>query len=362
MTYYYDHFCSVLRTGLWGTKLEVILTPAEKRWIWEDAAKQTVSGLVANAFISNAGTPPKTAEVLQKKILKIAANNLKLDAILADSVAALENQGICPVLLKGQGVGSYYKEPLLRESGDIDLYVGQDNYKKSFEALRTSLKEVKDAVFEEDDKHSHLTSSGITIELHQFSDILPRKYDSRYQTISDSCLAGSHVFVKIGDINVRTPEPTFNAFFIFNHLWRHFIAAGVGFRQICDWVVFLHANNGSIDLHRLEEMLSSIDLIKPWRVFGIIAVNRLGLPESEMPFYDITYSKEADEVLGMIMKEGNFGHEREDRWEAAEAGFLNRLKEFFIITKRYLKVLPMFPNLAFQEYKMRLRTHLHGNA
>lgn len=362
MNKHYDKFYYVLRSSLWGQKLEVAFSPAEKRRIWDDAAKQTVSGLIANAFLTESDTPPKAEEVLQKKTLKIAANNFKLDGVLADSVKALEDKGIYPVLLKGQGVGSYYKEPLLRECGDIDLYVGKDNYQKAFEALKTSLNKVQEAVFEENEKHSHLIVDGIPIELHQFSDVLPRKYDSAYQKISDSCLARNHVMINIGGVDVRTPEPTFNAFFIFNHLWRHFIAVGVGFRQICDWTVFLHANKGKIDLSRLEEMLNSLDLMKSWKVFGNIAVRMLRLPEREMPFYDPAYKKEAGKVLEMVMTEGNFGHEREERWKESNSSLLDLLRVFCISTWRYMKLFPMFGNLAFQEYKMRLRTHLLGKA
>ncbi|MBO6173332.1 MAG: nucleotidyltransferase family protein [Bacteroidales bacterium] len=359
---YHDYFCSVLRAGLCVQPFEHKLSPAEKRLIWDDAAKQTVSGLIANAFLTESDTPPKTAEVLQKKILKIAANNFKHNSVLADSVKALEDQSIHPVLLKGQGVGSFYNEPLLRESGDIDLYVGKGNYQKAFETLKKSLHEVHDAVFEENEKHSHLIVDGIPIELHQFSDVLPRKYDSVYQKISDSCLAGNHVMVNIGGVNVRTPEPTFNAFFIFNHLWRHFIAVGVGFRQICDWTVFLHANKGKIDLAQLEEMLNSLDLMKPWKVFGNIAVRMLRLPEREMPFYDTAYEKDAGKVLAMVMKEGNFGHEREERWKESKISILDKVRVFSVSTARYMKLFPMFGALAFQEYKMRLRTHLLGKA
>lgn len=362
METYPEHFCTVLRSGLWRTKLEMKLTPAEKRRIWDDAAKQTVIGLIANAFLSESDTPPKTAEVLQKKILKIAANNFKHNSVLADSVMSLEAQSIHPVLLKGQGVGSYYNEPLLRESGDIDLYVGKGKYREAFETLRASLKVVQEAVFEENEKHSHLIVDGIPMELHQFSDVLPRKYDSVYQKISDSCLAGNHVMVNIGGVDVRTPEPTFNAFFIFNHLWRHFIAVGVGFRQICDWTVFLHANKGKIELAQLEGMLRPLDLMKPWKVFGNIAVRMLGLPETEMPFYDPAYQKEAGKVLEMVMKEGNFGHEREERWKESNSSLLDLLRVFCISTWRYMKLFPMFGNLAFQEYIMRLRTHLLGKA
>lgn len=356
---YCEQFCTVLRAGLWGLPVDIELSPSEMFRIWKDAEKQAVDGIVAEAFLSTNHIPPKTSEILKKRMLSIASKNLKLNSVLKDSVRALNNHGIMPVLLKGQGVGSYYNQPLTRACGDIDLYVGTEAYKKSFDVLKESLSNVVEADFDPNDKHSHLYVNDIPIEIHQFSDRLPTKYNTRFQVISDSCLSSGHVVLRFGDVDVRTPEPTFNSFYIFNHLWRHFIAVGVGFRQICDWTVFLHANSDRIDVHRLDEILNSLDLMKPWKTFGLIAVKMLGLPASEMPFHDPSFEKDVDKILRMIMLEGNLGKEREDRWRAAEKGtFLNKLKVFIISTKRYLKVFPMFPGLAFQEYMMRIKNNL----
>lgn len=362
MNNHIELFCNVLQSGLWGKDVTVYLPLVEMGQIWKDAEKQATIGLISSAFLSIKDIPQETAISLKKRILSIAGFNMKLNTVLKDAVLLLEGNGINPVLLKGQGAGSYYGQPLLRECGDIDFYVGSEKYRESFELLNNGLGKVEEASFEEDEKHSHLIVDGIPIELHQFSDVLPRKYDSAYQKISDSCLARNHVMINIGGVDVRTPEPTFNAFFIFNHLWRHFIAVGVGFRQICDWTVFLHANKGKIELAQLEEMLNSLDLMKPWKVFGNIAVRMLRLPEREMPFYDPSYLKEAEKVLELVMKEGNFGHEREERWKESNSSLLDLLRVFCISTWRYMKLFPMFGNLAFQEYKMRLRTHLLGKA
>ena len=352
---YYKQFCTVLSAGLWGQHFSDNLSPSELFKIWKDAEKQSVDGIIANAFLSTDHIPPRTAEILRKRLLIIASMNLKLNSVLEESVKILRENEIEPVLLKGQGVGAYYYQPLIRRCGDIDLYVGTQAYKKAFSVLKESSLKVEDANFSPNDKHSHLIIDSIPIEIHQFSARPPAKYNARYQVISDSYLSDSHVILQFGDVDVRTPEPTFNAFYILNHIWRHYIGVGVGFRQICDWAVFLHANSSKINISRLKEILNSLDLMKPWTAFGYIAVNMLGLPEAEMPFYTRSIEKVADKIMRMIMCEGNLGQEREDRWKAADKdSIINKLKIFIISTKRYLKVFPMFPDLVYQEYKMRV--------
>ena len=358
MDSYIDIFCLVLKAGLWNKVPEVDLRGADFKRIWVDAQKQAVSGLVAQGLLNTGRIHPKASEMLQKKILSIAAMNFKISHILADAVKALRGGGIEPILLKGHGVASYYHQPLLRECGDIDLYVRPDEYRRAFDILDQRLENIEEKEFEERGKHSHLVIKGIPIELHQFSDVLPRKYDARYQEISDSCLSADHRILTVDNAGIRIPEPTFNTFFVFNHFWRHFIAVGVGFRQVCDWAVLLHSFKDSIDRDRLFVMLESLDLMKPWKVFSYIAVNILGLPEDEMPFYDSSSSRIAGKVIDFMMREGNFGHERKERWLESGHHFLDKLKVFIVSTWRYLKMLPYFGALAWHEYMLRLRNYI----
>ena len=359
MDAYIGQFCSVLRAGLWNQVPEIEdLSVEDMRHMWEDARKQAVSGLVAQAFLNTKRLGPKTSEMLQNKLMSIAAMNFKLSHILADSVKALREAGIEPILLKGHGVASYYHQPLLRECGDIDLYVGTEQYRKAFDVLSETLTDIEDKEFEAAEKHSHIVVKGIPIELHQYADVLTPHYDEVFQRLTKETICSNVDTMQLDGVSVTLPDPTFNAMFIFEHIWSHFVAAGVGFRQICDWAVFLQANKSKIDLGKLDSMLISLDLLKPWKVFGWIAVNFLGLSRDDMPFYDTSVSDLSRKVLGMVMKEGNFGHEWEERWYESGHKLVDVVKHFLIITRRYLKVVPMFGDIAFQEYKTKVLYHL----
>ena len=59
-------------------------------------------------------------------------NQLRLKQILASAVSLLRQHGIEPVLLKGFGLAMLYPNPNLRQFGDIDLFVGLDNFASIF--------------------------------------------------------------------------------------------------------------------------------------------------------------------------------------------------------------------------------------
>ena len=82
-------------------------------------------------------------------------------------------------------------------------------------------------------------------------------------------------------------DADFNAFYIFNHRWHHFMTSGIGLRQFCDWMLFLHKHKDEIDLGRLEKFLMDMDMMKPWQSFGCVIVDVLGMPEEEFPSHVI---------------------------------------------------------------------------
>lgn len=353
-------FCSLLKAGLWNETRDIHLSKDEFALLWKDAVRQVCRGLVSHPLVLSGSLPSQIVSRLQDHLLAIAGLGLKMDRVIEKSVLELQSNGIDPVLLKGRGVGSYYPNPMIRENGDVDLYVGPGNYKAAFEVLVKLADKPEDTLFEGGSKHSHLEIDGVIVEIHKYCEILPRRYDARFQSIARKGLTEGLVIMPFGEACVSTPETTFNAFFIFNHLWRHFVTEGVGFRQVCDWTVFLHANAGKIDHEKLRSILESLDLLRAWRVFGRIAVDILGLPEDEMPFSRPVSERSIDRVVDMIMEEGNFGHEREDWWTVPRESFFDKVRVFFMIAKRYFALVPIFGKVVLVEYFSRMRKKFFG--
>jgi hypothetical protein len=103
--------------------------------------------------------------------------------------------------------------------------------------------------------------------------------------------------------------------------------------------------------HYLQYDLNDMKLMRPWRTFGCIAVDMLGLPENEYPFYDPKYRKKAQKVLKIILAEGNFGKEYLKTFNRPSGYLRGKLYSFSMHSKRNMRLLKIFPKEAcFQHF------------
>ena len=351
-----DLFFSLLRSALWGGQLDLEagdISRGDLGGVIKMAKSQTVLGLIAHEVMTREQFAALLGAESRAKLTMMVQSNLlhyqRLNAVLISIVLELRKHGIDPVLLKGQGISKCYPIPELRQCGDIDIYVGQENFAKACEVIG----EMSTPEDHQGDiaslKHFHTKIGSVFIEIHRFTDVYyPRRYDLKYQKISDAGMHSNLVPMDFVGAEVLTPSIDFNVFFIFNHFWHHFISDGVGLRQICDWVRLLHVNYGKIDLDYLYNVLHELKLKKEWQVFGYIAVNTLGLPAEEMPFYDAKYEKIASKLLNLIIREGNFGVEKHKEYKRPEGYFAGKLYTLTQNAKRDLYIFQIFPMQALK--------------
>lgn len=346
-----DLFFNILKSALWGSvdRLDASsLSRDDVMTALRIAKSQTVLGMVANEVMQTSSLSCLLNEADKAGLKRFVMSNLTtgqmLNNALINIVLELRKYGIEPVLLKGQGVAKYYPMPELRQCGDIDVYVGQDNFAKACEVIG----EMSSPEDHQGDisslKHFHTRIGHAFIEIHRYTDVYwPKRYDRVYQKISDAGMRSDLVPLDFAGVPVMSPSVDFNVFFIFNHFWHHFIADGVGLRQLCDWVRLLHVNQGKINLDYLSDVLCKMKLMKEWQVFGYIAVNTLSLPADEMPFYEPKYKKIADKVLELIMLEGNFGKENMKGYNRPKGYVAGKWYSFKKRFGRNLRVLSIFP-------------------
>ena len=350
-------FLSLVRNSLWDTQVEVPVDFNDWSLIMRLAEAQAMQGSVAKAILDSPAVLSKMKPGTQSKLSNMLMTNVVMHSMANSSiqklVKALRDVGIECVLLKGQGLAANYKYPDTRECGDIDLYVGIDNYRQSYEVLKDIVDEIDDhTALDKGGKHYHAILSGISIEVHKYSEVLPSpSLDRIYQRHASEGLSQNLVEMPFGEIMVSSPANNFNAFFIFCHLWNHFISVGVGIRQICDWTMFLHRRGANIDTEYLSRILNELKLMTPWKTFGCIAVDVLGLSAEEFPFYDAKYRTKALKVLDRIMTEGDMGRETEFI-RVADRGYLyEKLFSLKYYLKRFIGMVSLFPCHAIQQLR-----------
>lgn len=359
-------FFSLIRSSLWSVSVVIPVGFSDWDNVLRLAKEQSMLGLVANSILENFDISNSIPVVYQKKLKGFLMTNMmthsKLNNSLILAVSTLEKAGLSSVLLKGQGLARNYPIPELRQCGDIDLYVGVENYKKSYEILSPIVSEIDDASeLDNQTKHYHANIAGTMIEVHKFADIHSSPtFNSIYQSYADKGLTRGLVELDFGGVKVNTPSNSFNAFYVFNHLWHHFVSSGVGLRQVSDLTMFLHSKVGKLDLDYLNKLLTEMRLMTPWQTFGCIVVDVLGLPSDEYPFYNSKYRSKSLKVLRRILLEGNFGQQTSFVRKHTRSFLYEKLFSLKCHLVRFWGMFGVFPFHATMQVFYSIKTGLLG--
>lgn len=346
-----EQFFALIRSGLWGGK--AASSPFDGGADWEALLRLASMQSLTGIFADGAGTlprelmpPAETARRLFVTVESIRRANRRLDAVLAELEAGLRREGIEGILLKGQGVARAYLNPERRMCGDIDLYPGKgDAYLRCCEIVR-SLGE-SEGREDESEKHFHFNRRGCSIEIHSHVMLAADPFvNRRLQRWTDEMLDDPSKLrhVEINGVEVNLPPVDFDAVFILQHIANHLLKGGIGLRQLCDWSRYLHVHAAEIDRARLGNNLRTLRLMNCWQLFGWLAVNRLGLPEAEMPFYSPRHEKRALRCLRIILRKGNFGHYDKAARRNLDINFiLRKMQTCRIVIGQHAELLRVIP-------------------
>ena len=334
----YSHIFPLIRNSLWNTS-ENLQADADWDSIFQTAREQALIGVVfAGAESVMQGCAPRKV-ILQwfSKAEKIKQKNILANEELSRFVREMEVGEVDYKVVKGQVAASCYPAPLLRTSGDIDFWVSEASSAACRDVFVDTLKAKPE--WDGSEKHTAYKLNGILYEQH--SRLTTFSATSRQNYFDKIVEQDKGMYVKVGEMQVATLSPTLNALYIFIHLFQHLIHSGVGLRQMCDWMMWLHKYQDEIDRDELEKHLRMLALLKPYRVLGAILVDDLGLPETEFPF-DITKKdrKRSRKVLRDIMELGNFGHNKEN---IKKLGFLHSLQTGVRMCKQGAKYVDLAP-------------------
>lgn len=336
----------LVRSALWGTPVESL--PMDIDWgkVFRLARQQTLVGLLADAVQK---LPPESrpdAQLLSQLrayVMKNLQAHLLITRKFSDTVNLLRSEGIDPVLFKGHGLALNYPDPMSRQCGDIDLYVGKRDYEKAVTVcVRTFGEGEHDS---ESLKHYHFDNQGVSVELHRIAEHIPGlRKNRRYQQWTVENLESSQVrSVEVEGVPVHLPPYGFDAVYVMNHAWHHFVVGGIGLRQFCDWTMYLHRFHDKLEPARLEADLKSFGLLKVWHMFAWVAVNRLGLPAEECPLYEGKYARDAQRMLDFVWMDGNFGRFTPGKGIRPDGYAAGKLHSMIVQTKRYFRIAPVYP-------------------
>ena len=318
-----DVFFQLLRMGLWGKgelALERPLSDEDWSVLYRYAQNHTLEGILFDAFplMPEEQLPPRTLRMKWTvRVDQIERNNTQMNEIIADQYAHFVQQGVKPILLKGQGVATCYRHPTHRVSGDIDWHFEENGYNRALQLVREKGVKVN-AVMTFCCDYGW---KGIPIE-HQrkifdvrspFKIAYLKKLENKYKTKQQSLL--------IEGQSVSLLAPELQVLQVNVHILKHLLGVGIGLRQICDAAILYHAYRDQIDSEKLRRMYKKIGVLKWMHLLHYILVNYLGLPKADLPF-SYPDKLRADWMMDEIWLSGNFGV-HDERYVGGKASFVS---------------------------------------
>lgn len=345
-------YFALLRSALWGTPF---VMEGEVEWnaVMKLAKHQATNVLLSSVALQITGKNRPSDSMLgeMQSAMRInLINHLQLRRILVAASKLLQDNNINPVLLKGFGLAMHYSNPDLRQFGDIDLYVGLDNFHKACMLLRTMPGCYTWSEEVDSGRHYNIEFGQYPMEVHRVSaDLSGHKELAIYESIEREGLYEKAQCVDFDGLKLMIPSKEFMVFFTFFHAWHHFLTSGVGWRQISDVAVTLHAYYGQLDTNKLYQWITSMHLLKPWQTFGYLMVDHLGLHKDEMPFYEASCQRRANKLFSRIMAEGNFRRPNRFKRNKPKRIALKKLHSFIGIFVSFFQLADVFPSQAFHE-------------
>ena len=377
-------FIGLLRSGLWGRNpvAEGFQRLSDEQWnmVFRLSGRQTVTGIVFDGICRLPEDLQPSPAIFAPWVVavdRIERSNERMNDVLKSLVKLFADNGLNPVLQKGQGVAALYPEPLHRECGDIDFYFPEglsprqaqrpDNVAQRQNNVAQRPDNVAQRPSAESAEASEMTENGKAAELVKSRgakvETMPdgsQNYEwegieiEQHPTIVDLCSPRTRKW--LGELDddpgfipstladgLLVPSPELNALLLNSHILKHTLGKGIGLRQMCDLAMEYHriCKDGRRTEcgERIFNLYKRAGILKWSRLLHSFLVGVIGLPEDELPYSERIVS--AEPLMRIVEEGGNFGQYRgEDSGHSgtSTSSATGRLSD----RKRKLKTAGMF--------------------
>lgn len=281
-------------------------TPEEWKEIYTLAKQQTLVGILFSAIekLPKEQRPPKpillkwfaAMEIIQEK-------NKKVNQDAAKMCEVIRKDGLRCVVLKGQGIATYYPDPSLRQCGDIDLWI-EGGSKKVINYLRTQSKVWN--IFYTHAEYNAPVSTEVEVHHHPtylYNPIYLKRLNQYFEKQNE--LFENYVDLPDGSGKIYVPTVEFNRYYILQHIYRHYFGEGIGLRQLLDYYYVILKEGTKESKQRTLNLFKRTGMSKfvgatMWvlqEVFGMEDKYLLCAP----------HEKAGKQLLDEVMIAGNFG-------------------------------------------------------
>lgn len=292
----------LLRAACFGTSTDVHWDQSELQEILRLSQIHGTGPLIYNELLKGTLAPDMKMQMKQ-----VCMHNMLLqgewERVIAHVWSALDGKNatcsvLNAVLMKGFAYARLYPLPYLRMWGDLDVWVGPEQYHRACGLLREAFPEAKhhDEEWDELKHYCFVFPDGKSIELHRVSmDFLNPKDQAYWCRLENDSLQFSGrpeaYSLEVGGVRVPLFEPKFDLLFCFMHSWEHFCGTGIPLKQVCDMALLLRKmHTGATPTCSFKETeaylkkhLKALGMLEVWRAYGYMVCRAMGLPYEQWP-------------------------------------------------------------------------------
>ncbi|MBR4920885.1 MAG: nucleotidyltransferase family protein [Prevotella sp.] len=279
----------------------------------------------------------------------IKEQNKLVNKRCVEITSAFQKDGLETCILKGQGNAALYPNPLLRTSGDIDLFVTNKPVKEITRYVRGKNPEGKACYH-----HVHYGDyKDVEVEVHyrpSFANnlIMNRRLQRWFKGHGERCM----IDLPEGAGSIPVPTREFNVVFQLSHIYRHVIQKGIGLRQMIDYYYLLRSANDKWRMEdgELKNTLKHLKLYNFARAVMWVLKEVLGMEEKYL--IAPVDERKGRLLLEEIMEGGNFGkrHKSNAKWFNADTTIGRNILRL----KRDIRLFRYFPSECLWEPIFRL--------
>ena len=323
-------------------------TPQVWKHLYHLAHRQALLGPLNDGILQLPASQMPEEELLKEWdeiTAKIARIYHAHEEHVAELDALLTRLGLHACILKGTGLSHLYPNPERRMCGDIDVWIAgkRDAIIKAFDDAGIPIygiiyQECKAGIFLDTEVEIHFHPSKM---YNPFTNARLQRFFERNSPIRD-------------DVTITYPDAKFNAVFCMAHMFRHYLAGGIGMRQMMDYYYILR-NLAPADRGPVMKTLKSLGMKRftasvmasMWFNFGLEEEYFLCPPDK----------KHGKRLVNDSFNMGNFGVmdkrnravEGETRWTR----FLRKNKRVFSNLRYYPREVIWYPFARISQFVWR---------
>lgn len=352
-----------------GKRKELSKIPSEKEWkeIFDLSIRHSMLGILFAAFHkvlggrmdadrSDTSLKNVSDEIFFQTLFSftdIQKSNRRINKRCVEIQSMFAEAGMKSTILKGQGIAAYYKGlAACRSYGDIDIWVDAPQ-SQIIDFVRTmcpqketdvSRKHVEMPIFEDVTVEVHFIPSEVGAypqrkRLRQFYEQQKAEQMANEVTLYDKS-------------RIITPTHKFNAVFILNHIFDHFLFEGIGMRQVMDWYFVMSQSFSSEEQQEIVKALKDAGLYRFATAMTDILVTVFRMSRDEL--FIPPQKRLGKKVLNYILEEGTAGILRS---EGEKKQQYSTLRRFFIHTQRQFQFIDIAPAEVLWSPINRVRTY-----